>query len=378
MHRRTMAALAVFTLVAVAAPLSAGRAVAGQGEDYPELRAVMQRLTTESGAPGALAVVSDRRGRTVITSGVGDLDTGAPPPRKSRFRIGSVTKTFTATVVLQLVGEGRIDLDAPVERYLPGLVRGNGNDGRLISVRHLLQHRSGLPDNLTPQLLQEVIAHPFEHRDALELLKRALERPNLFKPDERFGYSNTNYLLAGLIIEKVTGHRYGDEVRRRIIRPLRLRDTYTPGDRTGIRGPHPAGYIRTGPGQELTEFTRYNPSVAWAGGEIISSGRDLNRFFAALLAGRLLGPAELREMTQTRPTGRPSGDEYGLGLERTSLPCGGDYWGHEGDSLGFSVITGATTGGRQVTVMVNLSPGGTAAQDDDMETAVATALCEDR
>jgi D-alanyl-D-alanine carboxypeptidase len=379
MFRGAQAVGAVFIVAAAAAVQPAGHTAAtGGGEDYPGLRAVIRRLTTESGAPGSLAEVRDRHGRTVITSGVGDLRTGAPVPPHSRFRVGSVTKTFVAAVVLQLVGEHRLELDAPVERYLPGLILGNGNNGRQISVRQLLQHTSGLPDYLDARMVQQVIAHPFEHRDPLQLVRTALEHPRLFTPGERFAYSNTNYLIAGLLIEKVTGRPYGQEIGRRILRPLHLHDTVVPGDETGIRGPHPRGYIRTDPDGQPREFTRFNPSAAWASGEMISTGRDLNEFFAALIDGRLLTGAELREMMRTRPTGRPSGQQYGLGLERAALPCGGDYWGHDGDMLGFSARVGVTTTGRQVTVMANLNPGGSPTQDDDLDTATTTALCEDR
>jgi D-alanyl-D-alanine carboxypeptidase len=379
MFRGAQAVGAVLTVAALAATQPTSRAaVIGGGGDYPGLQTVVRRLTTESGAPGALAEVRDRHGRTVITSGVGDLRTGAPVPPHSRFRVGSVTKTFVAAVVLQLAGEHRVELDAPVERYLPGLIRGNGNDGRQISVRQLLQHTSGLPDYLDAQMVQEVIAHPFEHRDPHQPVRTALQHPRLFTPGEQFSYSNTNYIVAGLLIEKVTGHPYGQEIGRRILRPLRLHDTVVPGDEIGIPGPHPNGYIRTGPEQPPTDFTRFNPSAAWASGEMISSGRDLNEFFAALIDGRLLTAAELREMTRTRPTGRSSGQEYGLGLERAPLPCGGDFWGHDGDMLGFSARVGVTTSGRQVTVMVNLNPGGSPTQDDDLNTAITTALCEDR
>jgi D-alanyl-D-alanine carboxypeptidase len=379
MFRRVQAVGAVFTVAAVAAVQSTSHPeVISGGGDYPGLRTVIQRLTAEAGAPGALAEVRDRHRRTVITSGVGDLRTGAPVPAHGRFRIGSVTKTFVATVVLQLAGEHKVDLNAPVEQHLPGLIRGNGNDGRHISIRHLLQHTSGLPDYLDNALLQQVIADPLAHRDPHQLAQAALQHPGLFTPGEQFSYSNTNYLLAGLLIEKITSHPYGHEIDRRILRPLRLHDTVVPGDEVGIRGPHPHGYIRTSPDQQPRDLTRFNPSVAGASGEMNSSARDLNRFFAALIGGRLLNPAEQREMMRTRPTGRPSGHEYGLGLERATLPCGGVYWGHEGDAAGFSTRVGVTTTGRQVTVMVNLNPGGTETQDETLSAAVPTALCEDR
>jgi D-alanyl-D-alanine carboxypeptidase len=108
---------------------------------------------------------------------------------------------------------------------------------------------------------------------------------------------------------------------------------------------------------------------------MISTGRDLDRFLAALLDGRLLRPEQRRQMMTTVPTGRSSGSRYGLGLQWLPGPCPGGFWGHDGDMLGFSVRTGATRDGRQVTVMANLNPGGTDAQDDDLDAAVTTALC---
>ncbi|GAA4617606.1 serine hydrolase domain-containing protein [Actinoallomurus liliacearum] len=354
----------------------AGAAVSAAAP-YADVRGILQRLTTADGAPGALAVVSDARGRTVMTSGVADTGTHAPIAGDSRFRIGSMTKTFVATVVLQLVGEHRVELDAPVERYLPGVIRGNGNDGRDITVRQLLQHTSGVPNYLEYLSLQQILDDPLAHHDPQELVDIALAHPPLFSPGTDWKYSNTNYLLAGMLIEKVTGHPYGQEIDRRIIRRLGLRDTSVPGDETGIPGTHPRGYVKPGP-SGLLDVTEFNPSIAGASGAMISSGADLDRFLGALVKGRLLRPAELRAMMTTRPTGDSSGRAYGLGLQSMPLPCGGLYWGHDGDIVGFKTMGGVTPDGRAVTVMANLDPGGSNAQSTDMHTAVTTALCESR
>ncbi|GAA4633897.1 serine hydrolase domain-containing protein [Actinoallomurus vinaceus] len=345
---------------------------------HARLRELLQRLTTVDGGPGALVEVRNRRGSSVLTSGVADVKSHAPVRRDSRFRIGSMTKPFVATVVLQLVGEHRVVLDAPVERYLPGVVRGHGNDGRVITVRQLLQHTSGLPDVLTYLSPQEILKDPLAHHDTRDLVNIALAHPPTFKPGHGWRYSNTNYLLAGMLIENVTGHPYGEEIRRRIITPLGLRETYVPGDASAIPGPHPRGYVRPGEDAPLMDITAINPSIAGPAGEMISSGTDLNRFLGALVRGRLLRPAQLREMMRTRPTGNPDGRAYGLGLESRPLPCGGLYWGHGGNIFGYETAGGATVDGRQATVMVNLDPGGSDAQDEDMKAAVQTALCEAR
>ncbi|NDU75180.1 serine hydrolase [Actinomadura sp. DSM 109109] len=367
---------------AVVLALAAGAAVAAPANAAaPRPRTGLQKvvgtLTGPDRAPGALARVHDRHDRVTATGGVADIRTNAPVNPRSRFRIGSVTKPFVATVVLQLAGEGRVELDAPVERYLPGVVRGADNDGREITVRQLLQHTSGLPDVLDHLSPLEVLDDPLRHREARELVDIALPHPREFEPGKGWGYSSTNYILAGMVVESVTGRPYGAEIRRRVIRPLGLHDTFVPTDSPGIPGPNPRGYVR--PRAELVDITRLNPTVAGAGGGMISSASDLNRFLASLLRGRLLKPAQLREMLTTRPTGRTSGSRYGLGLEwtpvRNSSTCGDGYWGHGGDMLGFSVRTGATTRGRQATVMVNLNPGGGPALDRAMKAALPDALC---
>lgn len=380
--------LAVAAGVAVGPPTgddgpgqSAGATVAAKSTDtadHARLRAILHRLTTVDGGPGALVEIRNRTGRTVLTSGVADVGTQAPVRRDSRFRIGSMTKMFVATVMLQLVGERRVVLDAPVERYLPGVVRGHGNDGRNMTVRQLLQHTSGVPDLLDHLSPQEILEDPLAHREIRDLVNIALAHPPTFEPGTGWRYSNTGYFLAGMIIERVTGRTYGEEIRRRVIKPLGLRETYVPGDSSAIPGPHPRGYVRPGEDAPLRDITAINPTVAGPSGEIISSGNDVNRFMSALLRGRLLHPAQLREMTRTRPTGNSDGRAYGLGLESRPLPCGGRYWGHTGDIPGYETAGGATVDGRQATVMVNLGPGGPDAQSDDIKAAVRTALCAGR
>ncbi|MFC1402056.1 MULTISPECIES: serine hydrolase [Streptacidiphilus] len=377
MRTRMIAVCAALVAVAVGTTGAAPRASAADAPAtrYGEVQAILQRLTTVDGAPGALADIGAGGSRTVLTSGVADLATGAPVAADSRFRIGSMTKMFVATVVLQLVAEHRVDLDAPIERYLPGLVRDNGNDGRDITVRQLLQHTSGLPDYVDYLSEDSILADPLAHYSPRQLVSTALAHPRLFAPGTGWSYSNTDYVLAGLLIRAVTGHAYGQEIDRRIIKPLGLHDTSVPVDRSAIPGTHPHGYAEV-TAADPVDVTAFNPSVAFASGAMISSGADMDRFLGALLQGRLLPPAELRAMQTTTPTGDASGSGYGLGLQSTPLPCGGVFWGHDGGIFGFETMSGATPDGRQVTVMVNLNPGGTAAQDADIQAAVTAALCE--
>ncbi|MFB4304871.1 serine hydrolase domain-containing protein [Actinomadura sp. GTD37] len=372
------AGVAVSALTGTGTAQARGTASGPGGADRARLSQLLHRLTTVDGGPGALLHLRDRRGDTVLTSGVADVNSRAPVPRDSSFRIGSMTKPFVATVVLQLVGEHRVSLDAPVERYLPGVVRGEGNDGRNITVRQLLQHTSGLSDYLSHLNPQDILKDPLAHHDTRDLVGIALAHPPTFAPGTGWHYSNTNYLLAGMLIEKVTRNTWNEEVRRRIITPLGLRATSAPADDPAIPGPHPRGYVRPGPDAPLMDLTAFNPSVAGSAGAMISSGGDVDRFLDALVDGRLLRRAQLQEMMRTRPTGDSGGRAYGLGLESRPLPCGGLYWGHGGDVFGYETVGGATVNGSQATVMVNVDPGGTDAQSDDMRTAVQTALCHGR
>lgn len=375
-HVRALGAALALAAGVTSSVVAVPQAVASGPSAHAPLQQVLDRLTGDDGAPGALAYVRNKRGSTELTSGVADLDTGAPVRAGSRFRIGSMTKTYVATVVLQLVGEGDVMLDAPVERYLPGVVRGNGNDGRKIRVRDLLQHTSRLPDYLTYYTPQEILADRSAHHSLTGLLAIALAHPPV-DVDTRSGfhYSNTDYLVLSMLIEKVTGQPYGTEIERRVVKPLHLHGTSVPGDAPTIPGPHPRGYARPAADADPMDVTELNSTVAAGSGDMISSASDMSRFLGALLGGRLLHSTELAAMMNVEPTGQSGSRAYGLGLERWPLPCGGYFWGHQGDMLGFESMSGATTDGRRATVMVNLDPGGSDAQDADVQAAVAAALC---
>lgn len=385
----------VLSVVAALAVLGGGLAVSGSlaygapghGGHRDAVREGTKDLVSEDGYPAALAAVEGRDGRVRdYTAGTGDLETGAAVPVNGQVRAGSNTKSFTSAVVLQLVGEGKVKLDEPIETYLPGLVHGDGIDGGQITVRDLLQHTSGLPDYV--QLLDP---NPFEIRDTYynprEMVDLALSQKAAFAPGTKWQYSNTNYVVAGLLVEKVTGRPFGEEITSRIIRPLGLKDTYWPdaGER-GIRGAHPKGYAAATPGAPLEDITRLDPSQAWAAGQLVTTPRDLNRFFSALLGGEVLDAAELKEMKTTVPVteGAPApGTGYGLGLFRTPLSCGVELWGHGGSIHGYESYGGATQDGRAATVATTALSSSVAAEPTDMMAAhqhvfdvVDTAVCE--
>ncbi|MEU1171830.1 serine hydrolase domain-containing protein [Streptomyces microflavus] len=369
--RRQILPAAVAMTVGLMTPLAlVPPAASAAGPDA--VQQSLNALVRDIGTPAALASVKDREGRArTYTAGVGDLTAGAKVPRDGQVRIGSNTKTFVAVVVLQLVAERRVSLDAFVDTYLPGLVRGKGIDGRRITVRQLLQHTSGLPE-YTSHLGDD--ARYYAPR---ELLATALRHPADFDPGKSWKYSNTNYVLAGLIVQKVTARPLADEIDRRVIKRIGLRHTYfpAPGD-ASIREPHPHGYYQESTQTPLRDITETDPSWGWAAGQMISTNSDLNRFFTALLAGRLLPPAQLAQMRTTVPAEATFGPgaRYGLGLVSRPLPCGGLSWGHGGSFPGYETRGGVTADGRAANIAVTLQLTGEAPRRS-LERAVDNALC---
>ncbi|TWP47797.1 beta-lactamase family protein [Lentzea tibetensis] len=345
----------------LAAALACGLAAAPAGAtpDRAEVQQSLDSLVRKEKFPAALAAVQAKGRSTSYTSGTGELGKSTPVPRDGQVRVGSNTKTFVAVVVLQLVGEGKVELDAPIERYLPGLVRGQGIDGRAITVRQLLQHTSGLPNYTAYIGLEKFENVQHVYVQPRELLDRALAHPADFAPGAKWEYSNTNYLLAGLLIERVTGRPVAEQVTERVIDRIGLRDTYWPevGDQT-IDGRHPHGYVLADDvSDRVVDATELDPSWGWAAGAMISTPSDLNRFFSALLGGRLLGAAQLAQMRTTVEAATWPGARYGLGLVSTPLSCGGVYWGHGGDIHGFETRGGVTEDGRGAAVAVTALPG---------------------
>ncbi|CCH34668.1 serine hydrolase domain-containing protein [Actinosynnema sp. NPDC047251] len=314
---------------AVAEPASAG-----PGVDRQVVQRAAEKMAGEGGAAGVQIRVVDGRDRFTARAGVAEWGTTKPVPADGRFRAGSITKTFVATVVLQLVGEGRVGLDQPVGRYLPGLLP----DGDEITVRMVLQHTSGLY-NYTASLPLDPAGFEtirYQRWTPQEILAIATSKPLDFPPGTAFNYSNTNYAVAALLVEKITGKPYENAVSQRILRPLGLRATSLPGHRLDIPGPHAHGYYSVA--GEVVDVTRLNPSVAYGSGELISSTADLDRFIDALLDGRLLKPAQQAELHKALPFSRG----YGLGLEQNVLPCGVTVYGHGGGIPGYSSFMGST------------------------------------
>ncbi|WP_434587618.1 serine hydrolase domain-containing protein [Streptomyces sp. A5-4] len=299
----------------------------------------------KAGVPGVVAQARDEDGSWTGTAGVANLNTGREREAPDRYRVGSITKTFVATVLLQLQAEGRLDLDDTVDRWLPGVIRGNGNDGRRITVRQLLNHTSGIYSYTEdPDFVKSVFGDGFfEHRydtwTPRQLVRTAMRHKPDFAPGTSWKYSNTNFTVAGMVIKEVTGRSYGKEIERRIIKPLGLRATTVPGTDARMPGPSGRAYstLSIDPNAKVHDVTELNPSAAGAAGEMISNSSDLQRFYRALLKGRLLPERQLKEMMTTVALGdeMPEGG-YGLGLMQLKLKCGKEVWGHGGGIHGSS------------------------------------------
>lgn len=362
---------------AVVAALAAGPSAAAGGEGA---RALAERLRAV-GAPGVVVLLRD--GDEVELAAVGTRRVAAGPAvaATDRFRVGSVTKPFVATVVLQLVGEGRLRLGDTVERWLPGLAP----DGRRITVRHLLQHTSGIGDYLNgptgEQVLAPYFADPGYRWSAKRLALLGLGQPAAFAPGSSWGYSNTNYVLLGMIVQRVTGRPFGAEIRRRVIVPLGLSSTSVPQDGR-IAGPHARGYLLPGnPDLETPvplDVSSLDPSYASSAGALVSTARDLDRFFRALVAGRLLRPAQLAAMQAARAVPGADGFGYGLGLLRLPSPCG-VLWGHNGELPGYMANAFVSADGTRSFVTLestsSLAPARAARREKILETIAADAIC---
>ena len=319
---------------------------------YAGVQRVLDETVTTGRAPGHTAAVRHGDQTWFGAAGTADTTTGAARMPDERFRIGSTTKTFTATLLLMLVGEGVLGLDDSVARLLPGVL-----DDTRITVRQLLRQTSGLFNYvLDEKLLADYhgpafLAHRRDHYSPEELVRIALKNPPLFEPGTGWGYSNTNYVLAGMLVERLTGRTYSAQLADRIVGPLGLTGTYLPGHETGIHRPHPRLYSTLTvpePDAEVHDVTELDPSFAWAAGGMVSTLTDLTRFFGALLAGRLL-PPELHAATFTTVDTDGGGwipdTAYGLGIYAQRLPGGTTVWGHGGAIHGsWSYVMGSRDG----------------------------------
>ncbi|MEV7280444.1 serine hydrolase domain-containing protein [Streptomyces sp. NPDC093111] len=319
---------------------SAGRHDTGRnGDDCPpdglgpELTARLDKtiedVRRQAGIPGVVVGLwMPGRGSYVRATGVADKATGAPMFTDTYVRIGSETKTFTVTALLELVDDGRIGLDDPISRYVHGVP-----DGRRITLRQLAEMRSGLfPYTADKDFVHALLSEPQRQWTPHEVLGYGFKHKNTFKPGAKFEYSNTNLVLLGLVVEKVTGHPLSDVIRNRVLRPSHLKDTALPYA-AEFPQPHAHGYTDQTLSGEVEDATDWNPSWAWAAGAMTSTLHDLRGWAEILATGRLLSPETQAQRLKTLPTGFP-GTSYGLGILDTN-----GWIGHNGSLPGYETVT---------------------------------------
>jgi D-alanyl-D-alanine carboxypeptidase len=330
-----------------------------------------------AGAPGAAVLVRHGDRTTRLSSGSGNLAPQTPMRVADRSRIGGMTKSFTATVVLQLVGEEKLALDDTVEKWLPGVI----SNGDAISIRQLLNHTSGIYDYasdmeyLAPYYAGD-LTHVFDPDTGVQI---AADHGPLFAPGSQLSYSNTNYILLGMIVEAATGSTIASELQARLFEPLGLRDTSFP-TLSEIDGQHTHGYVFLDDGP--FDVTPWSPSGSGAAAAILSNGDDVARFYRALLRGRLLPTAQLKSMRTIDPVatgGVPDagilGGGWGLGLLRESFPCG-EAWGHDSENPGYMTAAwNSKNGNRQVVVVINSNYTHDEPVSRAMRDLLATAYC---
>ena len=349
-----LTALGLLTGLALAAVPTAPVTAAAPPADpsISELQQALDQLV-EDGAPGALLYTYDHGRVTELQSGVADIAAGTPMSGQDHYRIGSLTKTYVSTAVLDLVAEHRIRLKDPVKKYLPGFLNG----GPRVTIRQLLNHTSGLYEfNDDPRVLAPYLKGDLEHVwTPQQLVRIALTHDSVSAPGAEYHYSNTNYLLAGLLVQAVTGHRLADVLSHRVFAPAQLEAT-TFTTSTTLPAPAAHGYFVFS-GDEPSDITGLYP-YPWASGATVSTAPDVARFYRSLLSGDLL-PSRLMSAMQTTVDASAEdgpGTSYGLGLERFSTPCGA-AWGHGGNFPGYiTYVYSSPGGGRQTVLLLNEDP----------------------
>ncbi|WP_274563309.1 serine hydrolase domain-containing protein [Streptomyces spiramyceticus] len=297
-------------------------------------------------ATAVLLRVEGPEGARSAAAGVADLTTGEPARHDHRFRIGGVTKTFVAAVVLGLVDDGLIGPDEPVERHLPGLLRAP------VTVRQLLDHTSGLADDSDVRYNDTTwfLRHRFDVFTPAQLIDLAVREPLTFVPGTRQQITRANYVVAGMLVEQLTGRPYAQEIEERILRPLGLTATTLPGADPTMPAPHIHGY------ENGADITEHSPTIHGAAGEMISAVPDLDRFLTALFGGELLTAESLAHMFRVPdvPYIRGGMAFCGAGLDSMVLPGGTTVWGMAGVVHGYLCGIGATRDlGRRAVYMMS-------------------------
>ncbi|MFD7029543.1 serine hydrolase domain-containing protein [Streptomyces sp. NPDC059917] len=318
-------------------PSSSASASPGTGAAFPQLNAAVaaqldaavREVMRETGVPGAtVGLWAPGKGSYVKSFGVADKVTGEPMRGDLRVRIGSETKTFTVTALLQLVDQGKLGLDDTIGTYVPGVPNGDR-----ITLRELAGMRSGLFNyTLDPGMIKAFEGDPAQSFEPQQLLDYSFKHPVNFAPGAKFEYSNTNLVLLGLVVEKVTGRPLHEVIAQDVLEPAGLRDTLFPTD-ARLPDPHAHGYTDQTASGKIADATDWNPSWAWAAGAMISDLQDLRGWARVLATGTLLTPATQAERLKTTAMDIP-GAGYGLGIFDVQ-----GWIGHNGSLPGYETLT---------------------------------------
>jgi D-alanyl-D-alanine carboxypeptidase len=334
------------------------------------------------GQVGAIGLVRQNGVSQYAAAGKGNQVPSTAADPTSKFRIGSNTKAFTSTVVLQLEAEGKLSLNDTVAKWLPGAVNANGNDGTQITIKQLLNMTSGIPDYLANSSINVPYAlntNAYQTYTPQQLVNVATSSQPTNAPGAAYHYSNTNYILAAMIVQAVTGNNIAQEVQTRIITPLGLTNTSFPTTDPTLQGNYMHAYnlgLQYWPNYNV-DVTTSNVQMTFAAGAIVSTLSDLATFEHALFAGNLLPPTQQQELTTLVPTGS-TGIWFGLGVSWTTLTGCAPVWVFNGEVLGYlsSQLTSAD-GNTQVVTVTNgtdLLLAGTTGQQDIQHSEVA-AYC---
>jgi D-alanyl-D-alanine carboxypeptidase len=363
LSRRTFTT-ALLTASALA-PLTPTSAVAVGGFNdglVSRLDAAIEDVRTKAGIPGVVVGLwMPGQGSYVRATGVADTATGRPMTKDVFVRIGSETKTFTVTALLELVDDGRIGLDDPICRYIDGVP-----DGERITLRQLAEMRSGLfPYSEDPDFAKALEGDPHRTFTPQQVLAYGFKHCNTFEPGAQFQYSNSNLVLLGLVVEKVSGIGLAEFIHQRVLRPARLHNTLFPRG-TEFPEPHPRGYTDQTLSGKVVDSTDWNPSWAWAAGAMISDLHDLRRWAEIVATGALLSPRTQRERLKVLPTGFP-GTGYGLGIFETN-----GWIGHNGSIPGYETVT-VHLPGRKATLVIMINTD-ISSQGQEPSTLLAQAI----
>jgi D-alanyl-D-alanine carboxypeptidase len=329
-------------------------------------RAKLQReldRSVNARVPGAVLVVRQGDHTFRLASGYAELKNRARMRTSHRFRVGNVTTAFVATVVLQLVAEGKLALDDTLESRLPGAVP----TGATITIRQLLDMRSGLFDYLNDgdsTVTSRLLTDPGHRWLPADLIAITNRHPPRFAPNTAWSYCDTCYVLLGQIIERTTGHLLADELRQRVFVPAGLRATSFDTE-PRIAGRHAHGYERLGKKLRPTDVTAVSPTYVWAAGAIVSTATDVARFYRDLFRGHLVRPDLLEAMRTTAPmAAQLKGWGYGFGLIEKPIGCGTGF-GNDAAAPGFTAYAYSSKDATRQSVLLINAGDSTMAHEDN-------------